>query len=329
MSIPENVPGVAAWAAPALTPVQPAEPLAPWIGGKRNLAKAIVQRIEAMPHTCYAEPFCGMGGIFLRRPNRPRSEILNDINGEIVNTFRIARDHPDALAAQFDLCLASREIFGRLLATPPESLTDIRRAARWVYLQQLSFGGKPAHLASPGGFGPSARRPSLLSGPRAIRLIRAAGARLQGVHIERLDWRAFIPRYDLAGTLFYLDPPYWGHEANYGQGTFAQDDFARLAAMLEGIEGRFLLSINDRPEIRKLFRWATIEEVDAVYTAQGGGNRRVRELLISGRAQARRPVSSMQTGLAGSKPGWLSNRAWRFLKTSGRSCSNACAGFCT
>ncbi len=76
MSIPESAPD----AAPALTPVQPAEPLAPWIGGKRNLAKAIVQRIEAMPHTCYAEPFCGMGGIFLRRPNRPRSEILNDIN---------------------------------------------------------------------------------------------------------------------------------------------------------------------------------------------------------------------------------------------------------
>ncbi len=71
-----------------------------------------------------------MGGIFLRRAKRPKSEILNDINGEIVNTFRIARDHPDALAAQFDLCLASREIFGRLLATPPESLTDIRRAAR-------------------------------------------------------------------------------------------------------------------------------------------------------------------------------------------------------
>ncbi len=223
-----------------------------------------------------------MGGIFLRRAKRPKSEILNDINGEIVNTFRIARDHPDALAAEFDPCLASREIFARLLATPPESLTDIRRAARWVYLQRLSFGGKPAHLAAPGGFGPSARRPSLLSGPRAIRLIRAAGVRLQGVHIERLDWRAFIPRYDLAGTLFYLDPPYWGHEADYGRGIFTQDDFAHMAAMLEGIEGRFLLSINDRPEIRKLFDSAAIEEVDTIYTAARRGNHRVRELLVSG-----------------------------------------------
>ncbi len=101
-----------------------------------------------------------MGGIFLRRPNRPRSEILNDINGEIVNTFRIARDHPDALAAEFDPCLASREIFARLLATPPESLTDIRRAARWVYLQRLSYGGKPAHLAAPGSLGPSEPAPA-------------------------------------------------------------------------------------------------------------------------------------------------------------------------
>ncbi len=225
-----------------------------------------------------------MGGIFLRRPNRPRSEILNDINGEIVNTFRIARDHPDALAAQFDPCLASREIFARLLATPPESLTDIRRAARWVYLQRLSYGGKPAHLAAPGSLGPSARAPARTTGPRAIRLIRAAGARLQGVHIERLDWSAFIPRYDLAGTLFYIDPPYWGHEADYGRQIFARDDFARLAAMLEGIEGRFLLSINDRPEIRTLFDWATLEEVATIYTASGRGNPRVRELLISRRS---------------------------------------------
>ena len=100
------------------TPVAPAEPLAVWFGGKRHLARTIAARIKAIPHRCYAEPFCGMGGVFLRRRMRPKSEILNDINGEIVNLFRILRDHPDALAAGFDLCLASRAEFVRLLKTP-------------------------------------------------------------------------------------------------------------------------------------------------------------------------------------------------------------------
>ena len=82
-----------------LEPVDPAEPLVPWVGGKRLLAKRIAARIETVPHDCYAEPFVGMGGVFLRRPRRPRTEIVNDINGEIVNLFRIVREHPGELGA--------------------------------------------------------------------------------------------------------------------------------------------------------------------------------------------------------------------------------------
>jgi len=266
----------------ALTPVQPAEPLAPWFGGKKYLAKVIATRIAAIPHTCYAEPFVGMGGVFLRRSRRPKSEILNDINGEIVNLFRVARDHPDALAAEFDLCIAARDQFIRLIETPPETLTDIRRAARWTYLQRMSFGGKPAHLATPGQMGPSVHHPSRLSGPKMARLIRATHARLQGVHIEQLDWAQFIPRYDRPFTLFYLDPPYWGHETDYGRGVFTRNDFTRLAEMLRGIKGRFILSINDRPQIREMFGWAHIEAVETRYSANARANKRVSELLISG-----------------------------------------------
>ena len=85
-----------------LEPIEAAEPLARWLGGKRILAKRIIARLEAIPHRCYAEPFVGMGGVFFRRKQRPKSEILNDINGEIVNLFRIVREHPDELTRQFD-----------------------------------------------------------------------------------------------------------------------------------------------------------------------------------------------------------------------------------
>ncbi len=85
-----------------LEPVKPAESIAPWFGGKKYLAKRIAARIKAVPHQCYGEPFAGMGGVFLRRSGRPKSEILNDINDDIVNLFRCLRDHPNELARQFD-----------------------------------------------------------------------------------------------------------------------------------------------------------------------------------------------------------------------------------
>ena len=82
-----------------------------------------------------------------------------------------------------------------------------------------------------------------------------------------------------AGALFYLDPPYHGHETDYGKGLFTSSDFARLNALLKALEGRFILSINDVPAIRALFDWAAIEEVSVTYKL--GGTKRTTELLIS------------------------------------------------
>ena len=268
-----------------MEPVDPATPLAPWAGGKKLLASRIIARIEAIPHRCYAEPFAGMGGVFLRRKARPKSEIINDVNGEIVNLYRILRDHPAALEAEFDLCLSARAEWERLLKVPPDTLTDIRRAARWAFLQKLAYGGTPAHLAVRGDFAPSALEWSRLRSESMVAAIRMAHDRLQGVHVECLDWRNFVPRYDRAGTLFYIDPPYPGHEADYGKGVFAPDDFERMAEMLRGIKGRFLMSIGDTERIRDLFAWATVEQVPTKYTMAGRtrqADRKVVELLISG-----------------------------------------------
>ena len=258
-----------------------AEPLASWKGGKRLLARRIIERIEAIPHSCYAEPFAGMGGVFLRRRARARSEILNDRNADIANLFRVLREHPDELARQFRWAVAARREFARLLQVPPGTLTDIQRAARFAYLQSLSFGGLPAHEATPGQLNMDAHGRSRMRGPRMLRLIEAAHARLQGVHVECLDWDAFMRRYDRPFTLFYLDPPYWGHENDYGKGIFERADYARMAGILGGIEGRFLLSLNDRPEVRELFGAFRIEPVRTTYTLDARHARRAGELLVS------------------------------------------------
>ena len=162
--------------------------------------------------------------------------------------------------------ISSREEFRRLLAGPPETLTDVQRAARFAYLQKLRFGGKPEDRSI--GLGPHYKarfRAAVMQ-----RLVAAAHRRLQGVHVECLDWAEFIRRYDRRFTLFYLDLPYWGHEADYGRGVFA-----RMAELLRGLDGRFLLSINDRPEVREIFAGFEIEAVETRYSANAKATRRV------------------------------------------------------
>ena len=108
-------------------------------------------------------------------------------------------------------------------------------------------------------------------------------SRLSGVTITCLDYSEFIRRIDRQSALFYLDPPYWGCENDYGEALFIRADFTRLAEQLATIKGRFLMSINDVPEIRELFSAFQIEEVKTTYSVskvnEKAGQRK--ELLIS------------------------------------------------
>ena len=86
--------------------------------------------------------------------------------------------------------------------------------------------------------------------------------RLAGVVIECLDFEEFLRRYDKPTTLFYLGPPYHGTERCYGKGMLSREDFLRLAKALASIKGKFLLSINDGPEIREVFNIFHLESVE-------------------------------------------------------------------
>ncbi len=254
-------------------------PVAVIIGGKRCLAARIIARIEAIPHRCYAEPFVGMGGVFLRRPKRPPFEIINDINGDIVNLFRVMREHPEELIRQFDFALSSRAEYESLRELRSEALTDIQRAARFAYLQRLSARGRMGSRS----FSISTTRPAGFRPQFVRRLIERAHRRLKRVHIECRDWERFIEDHDRPSTLFYLDPPYFGHghETDYGKGIFERADFERMAMVLRNLKGRFLLSLNDRPEIRKLFQGFEREEVELNYSANYAKTP-AKELLIAG-----------------------------------------------
>lgn len=262
-----------------LSPVQPVQPVAPWLGGKRNLAKRITAILDATPHSTYAEPFVGMGGIFLRRAMRPRAEVINDIGRDIANLFRILQRHYPQFLDTLRFQLTTRTEFERLVATRPETLTDLERAARFLYLQRTAFGGK----VSGRNFGVSLDRAARFNLTTLEPMLEDLHTRLAGVVIECLDYGEFLARYDSPGTLFYLDPPYWGCETDYGKDMFAPADFDALAARLAGIEGRFVMSINDVPEIRARFAAFEMLELSTTYTIgkQTTSRGERRELLVS------------------------------------------------
>jgi len=258
-----------------LIPVPPAEPAAPWLGGKRHLSRRICGLIADTPHAAYVEPFVGMGGVFLRRAQRPATEVMNDISGDVANLFRILQRHPEALFRELAWRPAIRAEFDRLKGARIQDLTDVERAARFLYLQRLAFGGKVTGRS----FGVDPTNGRGFDIRRLEPRLRRLHDRLAGVVIENLDWEDCLRVYDRDGTLFYLDPPYWGGEDDYGPGVFTPLSFEALAAALREIKGRFLLSINDVPEIRAMFAWADVQEVRTRYSV--GGASEVPELLIA------------------------------------------------
>jgi DNA adenine methylase len=263
-----------------LVAVAPARPVAPYIGGKRNLADQVIRRLRSTPHRLYAEVFVGMGGIFLRRPFRPGAEVMNDLSRDVVTTMRVLQRHYVAFMDMLKWQLTSRSEFERLARVDPDTLTDLERAARFVYLQRTAFGGKVAGRNFGVSYGPARFDVTKLAP-----ILEAAHERLAGVTIECLPWQAFVDRYDRPGTLFYLDPPYWGSEGDYGKAAFGRDQFGELADRLARLEGRFLMSINDVPEVRRLFRRFRLEPVRTTYSVGGGrpdAAGQARELLISG-----------------------------------------------
>jgi DNA adenine methylase len=250
--------------------------VAPWLGGKRNLARRITTILDGIDHQTYCEPFVGMGGIFFRRTRRPAAEVINDRGRDVANLFRILQRHYPQFIETLRFQLTTRAEFERLVATNPDTLTDLERAGRFLYLQRTAFGGK----VSGRNFGVAKERPARFNLTTLEPMLEDVHARLAGVVIECLDYGDFIRRYDSPSTLFYLDPPYWGSEGDYGRALFSRDDFAILAGVLASIKGCFVLSLNDVPEVREIFGAFLI---DAVQTTYGIGLKATRaaELIIS------------------------------------------------
>lgn len=243
----------------------------PWIGGKRRLARHLLPLIPT--HTCYCEPFAGAAAIFFAKPPS-QVEVLNDVNGELVNLFRVIQHHLEEFCRQFKHALLSRQIYEWEQMKRPETLTDVQRAARFYYLQKLAFGGKVTGQS----FGTGSTVGIRINLLRIEEELSAAHVRLAGVIVEHLDWQDCLARYDASHTFFYADPPYWETEG-YGV-DFGLEQYQALAAAARSIAGKLIISVNDHPKMREVFAGLPMEAVRITYTVSRGGGAAREELII-------------------------------------------------
>jgi len=249
-------------------------PVLAWPGGKRRLAKKLLPLIQSRPHSCYVEEFTGGGSMFFMR--EPASvEVINDANCELINLYRVVKHHLEELIRQFKWALASRQLYEWAKETPVEVLTDIQRAARFLYLQKLSFGSKVSSQT----FGISPSSPPRFNILRLEEDLSQAHLRLARVWVEHLDWLKCLQRWDREYTLHFMDPPFWQTEG-YGV-DFPLVEYEKIAEAMRTMKGSAILTINDHPEMRRIFEGFSMETVDISYTIGGGGKgTKQRELIF-------------------------------------------------
>ena len=246
-------------------------PLA-YIGGKNAIANQIIALFPK--HEAYVEAFAGGAQVFFRK-DPSKVEVLNDLDREIVNFYRVCQQHYEELVRYMRFTLVSRAWFELFEKTAPATLTDIQRAARHLYLSKTCYAGLvrnrafSVHVSEPPGFNPE-RIPSL---------IQETHHRLARVGIECLPYGEILRRYDRPTTLFYLDPPYYGRKLY--KFNLDPDDFLAMAELVGTLQGKFVLSLNDVPEVRAIFKQFKIRGIDLAYTAQKHAGRRYREVLIT------------------------------------------------
>ncbi|HRN49839.1 MAG TPA: DNA adenine methylase [Anaerolineales bacterium] len=222
-----------------------------WAGGKYRLRKHIIELIPE--HTCYVELFCGASWVLFGKPPS-QVEVINDIDGELINFFRVIKKQPTRFVNSFKNELVSRQVFDDYVAEHPAKLSEIQRAHRFFYIIMAGWGGEHRNprlqtSISDGGHG-----------NRLIGALKSLDERIYPVHqrlrtviIENLDWKACADRYNNKNTLLYVDPPYLNNGVNYLNNMKGIEEHKALASWLKKAKARWILSAYDNEETKKLY----------------------------------------------------------------------------
>lgn len=227
-----------------------------YYGGKQKLAPVIIELIP--PHILYAEPFSGGAAVFFAK--RPSAvEVLNDMNGELINFYRIIKDRFEELIVEINNTLHSRRLHKHawVIYSNPELFDPVKRAwAVWV-LSSQGFSGK---LDNIWGYDIEADSTSRKIYFNKTEFTEIYNRRLEKVQLEYADALYIIQSRDNKDAFFYCDPPYFNSNMGHYKG-YTKQDFEDLLKLLSIIQGKFLLSSYPSKlleEYTQQYGWSTL-----------------------------------------------------------------------
>lgn len=260
-------------------------------GGKFRIAPWVISHFP--PHEIYCEPFGGGASVLLRKP-RSRGEVYNDIDGRIVNIFRVMQDPAKAeqLAARLYFTPYSRQEYYDCFKDAPED-DPIEQARQMIVRSFMGFGSNAITRKSPQGF---RSRPSGGYFPSREwatypELLRGFTERLRGVVLDNRDAKRVMTAYDAETALHYVDPPYLAglRDKTNAKKSYAHemtdDEHAELCEFLKTLSGMVVLSGYDNDIYNGILRgWNKVQR-----DAMADMNKAAKEFL------------------------WISPRAWKAL----------------
>ena len=221
-----------------------------YAGGKFYARKLILEHVP--DHTCYIEPFVGGGSIFFAK-DKVETNILNDADPDLINTYLIIRDRVDDMVAALDgeQALKERHTWYKNEFKP---INELERAVRWYYLNRTSYSGIMNPKNCYWGYGDKySMRPENWG-----RSLIKTSAKLQGVEFTNLDFEDVIDNAP-DGAFLFVDPPYFNADQDkFYTFSFKKEDHYRLEQCLLRNKERlsFLITYDNSPEIRELYSWA-------------------------------------------------------------------------
>lgn len=241
------------------------------MGGKSKLRKTIIEMIPN--HTCYVELFFGAGWVYFgKEPSKV--EVVNDIDKELINLFRMIKYHSPEIERQLEYEFSGRDVFEEYKHCTIEYLTEIHRAVRFLYLITQSFAGRGGVY----GYGTSTKPSPQIFYKNVLGELKE---RLRNTYVENLSFEKIIDKYDRDYSFFFCDPPYF-ETTGYGN-IFGENEQLLLRDKLNNLKGKFLLTINDHERVREWYKDFNIKEVQVNYSVSKEAKARGKynELIIT------------------------------------------------
>ena len=218
-----------------------------WFGGKGHFASTVISLLPA--HHTYVEVFAGGASVFFAKPPSP-VEVLNDLDGALVEFYRVLRDRAmfEAFARRVSLTPYAKSEYLECRETWETQDNPVERAARWFVASRMAFAGK--HISQKSGWSYSVTESSRGMAQTISRWLQTIDnlyevhERLRQAQVECQDWRKILETYDRPDTCFYLDPPYVLSTRRAGKFSheLTDADHTELVARCLVLRGKVVLS---------------------------------------------------------------------------------------